>query len=89
MDYTTFVDGAMKSSANQSTTMVRAGTGEVDGTPALLYRDPSDNTTGYVATTAPHYLLRITAPGGTDLVFSGWNQPVTITAPPKSQVYTG
>jgi hypothetical protein len=62
----------------------------VDGVPALHYALP-DGSSIDVATAAPHYLLRETGPtsdpGQVD--FTGWDQPVPVTKPPSSAIYSG
>jgi hypothetical protein len=66
------------------------GVDVVNNNPALVY-ESTDGSTVYVAKSAPHYLLRMTAPasGSGQLDFTGWNQPVPVTAPPASQIYAG
>lgn len=68
-----------------------AGSDTVDGTPVRVYT-MSDGTKVDVATAAPHYLIRLSAPrsaGPAQLDFTGWDRPVKIAPPPASEVYAG
>jgi type 1 fimbria pilin len=66
------------------------GTDVVNNTTVLVY-ESSDGSTVYIARSSPHFLERMTAPasGSGELDFTGWNQPVPVTAPPAAQIYTG
>ena len=86
LDYTTFVTGTFTVDQDQ---IVRTGTTSVNGTPVTGYRDTTQHTTALVSTASPHYPLRLTGDTGTDLVLSGWNRPVPVTAPAKADVYPG
>lgn len=86
--YSTFINGLFGSFANE--TPKPAGTTTVNGIPATAYTF-SDGTAD-VATSSPHYLLRLSGTGsaaGDQLDFTGWNQPVTVTKPAASEIYTG
>jgi hypothetical protein len=66
------------------------GTDVVDGAPVYVY-ESADGSVVYVTKASPHYLTRMTAPasGSGSLDFTGWNQPVVVTAPPASAIYAG
>lgn len=71
---------------------VRAGQSEtVDGTPVVRYTF-SDGTPADIATTSPRYLMRL-LPGPKDgpgqMDFTGWSQPVPVTAPPAGEIFAG
>jgi hypothetical protein len=62
---------------------------KVDGQPAVALTDTTQGGTLYVATTGPAYPLEL-APGkgkGGSIAFTDWEQPMTLTAPPKSIDY--
>jgi hypothetical protein len=62
---------------------------KVDGQPAIALTDTTQGGTLYVATTGPAYPLEL-APGkgkGGSIAFTDWEQPMTLTAPPKSIDY--
>ncbi|HEX3589974.1 MAG TPA: hypothetical protein VHV74_10090 [Pseudonocardiaceae bacterium] len=67
-----------------------AGTSTVDGVPVHIYK--SSDGTAYVATAAPHYLIRLVeAPssGNGQVDFTGWDKPVKISPPPAAEIYSG
>jgi hypothetical protein len=66
------------------------GTDVVNNLPVYTY-ESADGSVVYVGKASPHYLARMSAPaaGSGSIDFTGWNQPVTITAPPASAIYTG
>ena len=86
LNYTAFITNTFTIDQDKIT---RTGTDSVSGTPVVVFHDSTQNTTGYVGAASPHYMLRVTAPGGTDMTLSGWNQPVPVTAPPKADLFTG
>ena len=53
------------------------------GQKVLAVKDTSAGGTLYVATTGPPYPVDVSkgGTGGGRIVFDGWNQPVSITAP--------
>jgi hypothetical protein len=79
---------AMFAQASAAPTLT--GTDVVHNTPVLVY-ESTDGSTVYIARSTPHYLARMTAPasGSGSLDFTGWNQPVQVSAPPAAQIYTG
>ncbi|HEY4457247.1 MAG TPA: hypothetical protein VGN81_23250 [Pseudonocardiaceae bacterium] len=89
LDYTQFATEITK---NIPTGPVKAGKSDtVDGTPVVEYTF-SDGTPADIATTSPHYLMRL-LPGPKDgagqLDFTGWSQPVPVQAPSASEIFTG
>lgn len=68
-------------------TFTAAGKDSVDGVPVLVFKD-GDGSTSAVTEASPHYLIRAT--NGTDtLDFSGWDEPVAVTAPAAADLYSG
>lgn len=70
-------------------TLTPAGTTTYNGKTVAVYKG-ADGTTAYFAASGPAYLEKVTATGaepGT-LTFT-WNQPVTVTAPPPSEIFSG
>lgn len=68
-----------------------SGTDKINGVPVEVYT-MSDGTKVDVSTADPHYLIRLLAPksaGPAQLDFTGWNQPVKITPPAQSEIYSG
>jgi len=89
LDYSTFIGGM--------TQQIPAGTPKagkadvVNGTPVQLYTF-SDGSMADVATASPHYLTRLipaAADGAGQVDFTNWNQPVAVSPPPASQIYSG
>jgi hypothetical protein len=69
-------------------TIVKTGVTEINGVPAvgLAEQDAKDGIL-YVATEGEPYPVRVEDPSGEGNVdFSGWNEPVELTAPPDDQV---
>jgi hypothetical protein len=69
----------------------QTGTDTVDSVPVQVYTMP-DGSKVDVGTASPHYLIRLVAPksaGPGQLDFTGWNQPVKVSAPPASEIYSG
>jgi len=66
------------------------GTDVVNNLPVYTY-ESADGSVVYVGKAGPHYLARMTAPatGSGSIDFTGWNQPVPVTPPPASAIYTG
>jgi hypothetical protein len=66
------------------------GTDVVNNLPVYTY-ESADGSVVYVGKANPHYLARMTAPatGSGSIDFTGWNQPVPVTPPPASAIYTG
>lgn len=89
LDYTQFTGSISQSMPAGAMKPGKSDT--VDGTPVVQYT-MSDGTPADIATSSPHYLMRL-LPGPTDgagqLDFTNWNQPVTVTAPSASEIYTG
>jgi hypothetical protein len=72
-------------------TPFEAGTSTVNGVPVHVYTYP-DNSSADIATAAPHYLIRIAEPDSKSkgqLDFTGWDKPTKVSAPPKSEIYSG
>lgn len=68
-----------------------AGTDTVNGTDVHVYT-LADGTKLEVTSTSPYYPVRVIAPkseGTGQLDFTGWSQPVKVSAPPASEIYTG
>ena len=86
LSYTAFISNTFTIDQDK---IARTGTDTVNGTPVIVFHDSTQNTTGYVSAASPHYMLRVTAPGGTDMTLSGWNQPVPVNTPAKADVYAG
>jgi hypothetical protein len=67
------------------------GTTTVDGIPVHIYTF-SDGSKADVASTDPHYLIRLSEPasdGKGQLDFTGWDKPVKIAAPAAADIYSG
>lgn len=66
-----------------------AGTTSYNGGTVAVYKS-SDGSTAYFAASGPAYLEKVTAAGSTSgtITFT-WNQPVTVTAPPSSDIFSG
>jgi hypothetical protein len=86
--YSSFVGGLFGSLPNE--TPKQTGTDTVNGTPVTVYTF-QDGSKADVATSAPHFLLRLIAPKseGGELDFTGWNQTVTVAKPAASEIYNG
>jgi hypothetical protein len=69
-------------------TVVKTGVTEVNGVPAVgLAEEDADDGILYVATEGEPYPVRVEGPSGKGSIdFSGWNEPVELTAPPADQV---
>jgi hypothetical protein len=89
LDYDTFFRGMTQQIPAGA---ARAGkTDVVNGTPAQRYTF-SDGSTFDIATGSPHYLMRlitVAKDGAGQVDFTGWNQPVAVSAPPTSDIYSG
>ncbi|HJP73365.1 MAG TPA: hypothetical protein VJ914_03805 [Pseudonocardiaceae bacterium] len=89
LDYSQFTGSIVQSMPSGAMKPGKSDT--VDGTPVQQYT-MSDGTPADIATSSPHYLIRL-LPGPTDgagqLDFTNWNQPVAVTAPSASEIYTG
>lgn len=88
-DYTTFMNGVLDQP--KGGTLKTAGNGTVNGTAVAFYTD-ADGGKIAVATGSPHYMMQVEAPkssGAGELDFTGWNQPVKISAPPAAEIYSG
>lgn len=87
-DYNSFIPtlfGQLDGTPKQS------GTDNVNGSAVAVYTF-SDGTKADIASSTPHYLMRLVEPaseGKGQLDFTGWNQPVAVSAPPASQIYNG
>jgi hypothetical protein len=69
---------------------VPTGSDTIDGVAVLSFKDDEGAAADVTAAT-PHYLVRLVGPPaepGT-IDFSGWNQPVRVSAPPQSALYSG
>jgi hypothetical protein len=78
--------------SKQDTGFVKAGTGTINGQPALAFKQPKNpsNGTVYVSDSATPQILRIAGPAGQGSVnFTDYNAHATITAPPASEVVDG
>ena len=69
--------------------LTAAGTTSYNGGTVAVYKS-SDGSTAYFAASGPAYLEKATSAGSTSgtLTFT-WNQPVTVTAPASSAIFTG
>ncbi|WP_186382444.1 hypothetical protein [Amycolatopsis rhizosphaerae] len=83
--YGTFVNNMVGEMG--SATFTDGGTDTVNGTSVLVFHASDGDV--YVASGEPHYLLRMTDRKSTTLDFTGWNQPVAVTAPPAKDIYSG
>jgi hypothetical protein len=78
--------------AKEDTGFVKAGTTTINGQPTLGFKQPKNpsNGTVYISESATPQIFRIVGPPGQGSIdFSDYNAPVTITAPPASQVIDG
>ena len=69
--------------------LTAAGTTSYNGGTVAVYKS-SDGSTAYFAASGPAYLEKVTATGSTSgtITFT-WNQPVTVTAPSASDIFSG
>jgi hypothetical protein len=67
------------------------GSDTVDGVAVLGFKDTTDGSIVDVAAASPHYLIRGVGPASTPdtIDFTGWNEPVQVTAPPTSEIFVG
>lgn len=89
LDYRSLFDDILTQSG--STTPKDSGTDTVNGTDVHVYT-LGDGTKLDVTSSSPHYPVRVIAPksqGTGQLDFTGWSQPVKVTAPPASEIYSG
>lgn len=63
--------------------LVKSTSATVDGQKVFAITDPSEGGTLYVAATGPPYPIEVTkgGSGAGSIVFDGWNEPVSVTAP--------
>jgi hypothetical protein len=89
LDYNTFFQGMTQQIPADA---AKAGrTDIVNGTPVQRYTF-SDGSTFDIATSSPHYLMRlitVAKDGAGQVDFTGWNQPVAVSAPPAGDIYSG
>jgi hypothetical protein len=85
LDYGTFVGNTI--GALGTTTFNGGEKSTVNGASVLKYT--SSQGTAYVAADEPHYLLLLQAANEGTMNFSDWDKPVTVTEPPKSEIYSG
>ena len=90
VDYTSFIGGMAQQIPAGTPKLGKTDT--IDGTPVQVYTF-SDGTLADIATTSPHYLMRLTSPAkdssSGSIDFTGWNKPVTVKAPSTSEIYAG
>lgn len=89
-DYDTFIPMIFDQIKSADDAPKPTGTDTVDGVPVEVYTF-SDNSKADVATAAPHYLIEAAEPpteGKGKLDFTGWDQPVKISAPPARDIFT-
>ena len=67
------------------TGLVKGETATISGQPALQIKDTGDSASIFVSDTAKPELLRISDGSQGTLDFSGYNSPVTLTAPPAAE----
>jgi hypothetical protein len=80
--------GSLRALCSPSELAGSFGSTPISGQPALQIRDTGDSASMYVSETAKPELLRLAAGSGT-LDFSGYNDPVTLTAPPAAETVNG
>ncbi len=71
------------------TGLVKGQTATISGQPALQIKDTGDSASIFVSDTAKPELLRISDGSQGTLDFSGYNSPVTLTAPPAAETLSG
>lgn len=71
------------------TGLVKGETATISGQPALQIKDTGDSASIFVSDTAKPELLRISDGSQGTLDFSGYNSPVTLTAPPAAETLSG
>jgi hypothetical protein len=71
-----------------SGTVTKGAVSTIDGKRAIALTDTSDGSIMYVALDGPPLPIKTTNTGSNagEVDFSGWNQAVTVAAPPASQV---
>lgn len=86
---TATASGSANSAPITLTDLTPAGTTSYNGGTVAVYKS-SDGSTAYFAASGPAYLEKVTATGSTSgtITFT-WNQPVTVTAPPSSDIFNG
>jgi hypothetical protein len=89
LGYDEFV-GALTSKIDTQSFTGSAQHTTINGVPALGYA-ATDGSSLDVAAAEPHYPLRIAGPPAEpgNLDFTGWDQPVPVTKPPASAIYSG
>lgn len=74
----------------QLSNLTAVGTVSMNGQSLAAYKNAAEGTTAYFAASGPAYLEKLTTSGietgAADFV---WNRPVTVTAPPSSEIFTG
>lgn len=88
-DYDTFIPMIFDQIKSANDTPKPTGTDTVNGIPVQVYTF-SDNSEADVATAAPHYLVELAEPpseGKGKLDFTGWDQPVKVSAPPAKEIF--
>lgn len=87
LNYDTFIGSGILQSLD-SASFAGKGFDVLDGTPVQVFSD-SDGI-ACVAASEPHYLMRVKDPAGDNqLDFTGWNQPVPLSAPPVNEIFQG
>lgn len=88
LSYDTFLSSTLGKLAGASFTA--GGQTTINGVAALEFKE-ADGSLADVAAATPHYLLRMVtpAPSKGTLDFTGWNQPVPVTAPPPGEIFSG
>jgi hypothetical protein len=86
---TVSASGSASSAPVSLVDLTPAGTTSYNGSTVAVYKG-SDGSTSYFAASGPAYLEKVTAAGSTSgtITFT-WNQPVTVTAPPSADIFTG
>lgn len=90
LNYHEFMSHAFTVDAHK---IVALGSDTIDGIQVLKYQDQTSSSTVYVTAASPHYPLRVVTGGGQGptgtINFTGWDKPVAVTAPPKSETFGG
>jgi hypothetical protein len=86
---TVTASGSASSAPITLSDLTPAGTTSYNGGTVAVYKS-SDGSTAYFAASGPAYLEKVTAAGSTSgtITFT-WNQPVTVTAPSSSDIFSG
>lgn len=88
LSYDSFMHNIVDQKPDKPGEWIPTGPDTIDSVAVLSFKDTTDGSIVDVAATSPHYLIRGVSSGSSPatLDFTGWNEPVPVTAPPTSQI---